>query len=110
MSTYFITRHAGAHDWAAEIGLTVDQVLDHLDPAVLLPGDCVIGVLPVHLAAEVCRRGARYLHLSLDLPPEARGRELSAAEMRAYGARVEEFVVVGSDGRKFPPVSNAPRK
>jgi CRISPR-associated protein Csx16 len=41
----------------------------------------------------VCGRGARYLHLVLELPPERRGRELSAADMVACGARLEEYRV-----------------
>ena len=57
------------------------------------PGDVVIGTLPVNLVAEVCARGARYLNLSLDLPPEARGRELTADELETFGARVEEYRV-----------------
>lgn len=65
----------------------------HLDPALLAPGDLVIGTLPLHLAAAACARGARCLCLVVDLPAGARGRELSAAELDAYGARLEEFVV-----------------
>ncbi len=93
MTTYFITRHPGARDWAAAEGLSVDRLIDHLDPALIHPGDTVIGSLPVNLAAEVCARGGAYLHLSLDLPAELRGRELSADQMRACGARLERFVV-----------------
>jgi CRISPR-associated protein Csx16 len=52
-----------------------------------------MGTLPVNLAAEVCARGGRYLHLTLDLPPEARGRDLSAEEMERFGARLTEFFV-----------------
>jgi CRISPR-associated protein Csx16 len=37
------------------------------DVARVRAGDREIGSLPVHLAADVCVRGARYLHLSLDL-------------------------------------------
>lgn len=99
MTTWFITRHPGARQWAAEIGIAVDAVLDHLDPAQVQPGDRVIGILPVHLAADVCQRGGRYFHLSLDLPPEARGRELTAEDMRRYGARVEEFCITEQSGR-----------
>ncbi|MBK1645214.1 CRISPR-associated protein Csx16 [Thiocapsa imhoffii] len=91
MTTYFVSRHPGARDWAAEEGLTVDAVIDHLDPAIIEPGDILIGSLPVNLAAEVCARGARYLNLSLDLPAAWRGVELSAEQMRACGARVEEY-------------------
>ena len=93
MSTHFVTRHPGARTWAAEEGFAVERVLAHLDPAMIDPGDVVIGSLPVNLAAEVCARGGRYLHLSLDLPLARRGRELSAEQMRACGARVEEYQV-----------------
>jgi CRISPR-associated protein Csx16 len=91
MTTYFVSRHPGAHDWAVEEGLTVDAVVTHLDPRTVEPGDRVIGSLPVNLAAAVCARGARYLHLSLELPAPLRGRELDAAQMRACGARIEEY-------------------
>jgi CRISPR-associated protein Csx16 len=93
MTTYFVTRHGGARDWAAEEGISVDQVIDHLDPLLIRRGDTVIGSLPVNLAAEVCERGGTYLHLSLELPSELRGRELSPAEMRACGAHIEHYSV-----------------
>ena len=94
MTTYFITRHPGAIEWAARQGIAVDVCLKHLDNLCMLQsGDTVAGILPVNLAAEVCARGVRYLHLSLELPPEARGRELTAGEMTVYGARLEEFMV-----------------
>lgn len=93
MTTYLITRHPGAKQWAEEEGIIVDQLIDHLDMAIVRPGDIVIGTLPVNLAAEVCARGGRYFHLSLDLPPEWRGRELTAEDMRGFGARIEEYRV-----------------
>ena len=66
-------------------------MIDHLDPTLIQPGDTLIGSLPVNLAAEVCERGGRYLHLSLDLPAPLRGQELNARQMRACGARIEEY-------------------
>lgn len=93
MTIYLISRHAGAIDWAKQAGFRIDRVLGHLDPEVLAPGDWVLGTLPVHLAAAVCECGARYFHLSLDLPEERRGTELSAEELRQFGARFEEYQV-----------------
>lgn len=93
MTTYFVSRHPGAHDWAAEEGIHVDLVVTHLDPARVAAGDRVIGSLPVNLAAEVCQRGAHYLHLSLTLPVALRGQELQAAQMRACGACIEEYSI-----------------
>jgi CRISPR-associated protein Csx16 len=65
----------------------------HLDPAQIQPGDKVLGTLPVNLAAEVCARGGHYLHLTINLPEDWRGRELSADDMRRFGAGLEEFEV-----------------
>lgn len=93
MAFYFVTRHPGACEWARRLGLEVDVWLPHLDPVLVRPGDVVAGILPVNLAAIVCEQGGRYLSLSLSLPPEARGRELSAEELERFGARLEEYVV-----------------
>jgi CRISPR-associated protein Csx16 len=92
-TTYLVTRHPGAREWAEQEGIAVDRVVDHLDVGQIRDGDVVIGSLPVNLAAEVCARGGRYLHLSLHLPPELRGKELTVEDMRRLGARVEEHVV-----------------
>ena len=93
MTTYLITRHPGAKQWAADEGVMVDAQLDHLDVDIIQTGDTVIGSLPVNLAAEVCARGGRYLHLSLNLPADWRGRELQPEDMRRFGARLEPFEI-----------------
>ena len=93
MTVWFVSRHRGAQQWAADEGFAVDRLITHLDPASIAAGDVVIGSLPVNLAAEVCARGARYLHLSLPLPPELRGKELSADDLRRLGATLREFHV-----------------
>jgi len=95
-TTYFVSRHPGAREWAAGEGFKVDQVVEHLNVDAITPGDTVIGSLPVNLAAEVCERGASYLHLVLPLAPTQRGQELSAADMRKQGARIEPFHICRS--------------
>jgi CRISPR-associated protein Csx16 len=99
MTTYFVTRHPGAKEWARHRGVSVDRQVDHLDVEQIVAGDSVIGTLPVNLAAEVCARGGRYLHLTLEQPTETRGRELTAVDMERLGAQVEEYWVARSDGR-----------
>ena len=90
--TYFITRHAGAIEWARRNG--IDAVhLAHLDPTKICAGDAVLGTLPVNVAAEVIARGARYYHLSLNVPDHARGHELSPDMMDDFGAVLEEYSV-----------------
>ncbi|WP_031433640.1 CRISPR-associated protein Csx16 [Methylomarinum vadi] len=91
MTTYFISRHPGAQQWAREHGICVDIQLAHLDISDVQAGDVVIGSLPVNLVAELIRKQARYLHLVLDLPHAWRGKELSAAQMKECNARLEEY-------------------
>lgn len=91
--TYFVSRHAGAKEWATRQGFDA-EVIGHFDPECTNEGDTVIGTLPINLAAAVFKNGGRYLHLTLDLTPEDRGRELTADRMAELGARLEEYAVV----------------
>jgi CRISPR-associated protein Csx16 len=106
MTTYFVSRHPGALDWAHRQGLAVDQWLAHLNAEQVRPGDTVAGTLPVHLAAQVCERGARYLHLCVDVPSHGRGREMSAEELVQAGARLAPFEIraqsIGQKGSHAP--------
>jgi putative CRISPR-associated protein (TIGR02620 family) len=93
MTTWFVSRHKGAIQWANSAGIKVASkgIVSSLDIEQVRSGDNVVGTLPINLAAEVARRGAHYEHLALDLPDEARGQELSAEDMRRYGARLEHY-------------------
>lgn len=101
MTVFLVTRHSGAVQWIAARGIVVDQHCPHLDPAEIGAGDTVIGTLPVHLAASICARGGRYVHLSIDLQSDARGRELGADELDRYGARLDAFEVRAIAGAKW---------
>lgn len=98
MTVYCLSRHPGAIDWLREQGVQADVVLEHVDCLSVEPGDTVIGTLPLGLAATLCAAGAEVVALCLELPPEARGRELSAEQMKRYGARLRRFVVLEKDG------------
>lgn len=90
MTTYAITRHAGAKHWLAHHA-RVDAYLSHLDVGVLQAGDCVIGLLPAHLVAQLCAQGVRYLHLAMEVPEALRGLELTLEQMQACNARLIEI-------------------
>lgn len=96
MTTLLISRHPSSIAWVKN-KVTVDKVLTHLtadDIAQLTPEQTVIGTLPIHLAAAVCEKGATFVYLSLDTPPELRGAELSVEQMDALGARLESYRVI----------------
>lgn len=94
MTVWFVTRHAGAKEWAKAQGISVDRVVDHLVIGEVQAGDLVLGSLPVNLVAELNSKGARYFHLTLDLSEELRGKEISAELMQQLGAKLEEFTVI----------------
>ncbi len=91
--TWFVSRHPGAIEWAKRQGLAIDRWVEHLDPSAVGAGDTVIGTLPVNLAATICERGAHYFHLSLKVPAEWRGRELSADDLRSLAVHIEPFFI-----------------
>lgn len=92
---YFITRHIGALEWAAHTGFAFDVHQAHLDDIERYQyGDIVAGTLPINLVADLLQQGVIYLHLSLIIPPQLRGVELSAQQLFECEARLEEFTVM----------------
>lgn len=77
--------------WAQRQALSIDRYVAHLATEQIKPGDTIIGSLPVNLAAAICARGARYLHLSMELPEHLRGQELSADQLESLGARLTAY-------------------
>lgn len=92
-ATWFVSRHPGTIAWAKKKPLAIDRWVAHLNPCDVRAGDTVIGTLPVNLAAKVCERGARYLHLSLDVPAEWRGREMTVDELMSIKAELKTFYI-----------------
>ena len=98
MTRWLVTRHPGALVWLRQQGVEA-TALAHLDPARISPGDEIYGTLPLHLAAEVSVRGARFFYLAIDVPAELRGQELDAALMSRLGARLQEYRVLPAEAR-----------
>lgn len=91
MTTFFISRHLGAIQWIRQQGIQVEHFVSHLNLESISTGDIVIGTLPLQLAYAVQFRGARYLHLSVEVPNEWRGKELTADQLIEFGAMLIEF-------------------
>lgn len=90
MNTLIVTRHPGAINFLQRKGFSGD-VVDHFEPSMAQSGMTVIGVLPVHLIAQVLESGCRYIQIILpQLPPEMRGKELTPSEMEEYGGKLVE--------------------
>ena len=94
---FFVSRHPGAIEWAARHGILGAELAPHFDPENVEAGDMVIGTLPINLVAAVNSRGGIYQHLTMDLPADAHGKELTADDMDKYGARLETFYAASPD-------------
>lgn len=88
-----VTRHPGAADWVQSLLRQPVQVVSHLHEHAIEPGVRYVGVFPLNLAAAICAAGAECWAISLQLPPELRGQELSAAQLDALGARLVRYQV-----------------
>ena len=92
---YLVTRHPGAKEWMQNQFHETVKHITHLDKeTTLLVGDCVAGSLPVHQVASLNAAGVRYLHLCMDMPANLRGQELSAEQLDALGARLQDYHVL----------------
>ena len=98
----FVSRHRGAWDWFKASPYFEKfqdvELVPHLDTSIISKGDVVIGTLPIHLAAEVCKKGAEFWYLSLNLTPDQRGKELSASEMAEVDGSLSRFSVILKKG------------
>ena len=94
MTIYLVTRHQGAIDWINHQGITYEKHLTHLhDVNILQAADVVVGSLPINIVADICERGATYVHLSLYIPEELRGKELTVQQLDDLNAQLESYHV-----------------
>lgn len=90
---WFVSRHPGARSWVKSQQLNIDRFASHLDIEQIQTGDTVIGTLPIHLAQQVCHRGGRYLHLTVNLPEHLRGKELTEIDLLELDAQIQEYII-----------------
>lgn len=88
MSVLVVTRHAGTVEWLRQQGV-VGEVVSHVTPE-QVSGRDVVGILPVNLAALA---NSVAMVVFDNLPPEARGKELTPEEMDEYGASLRKYRV-----------------
>ena len=88
-----VTRHNSTPAWLLKKGIEVDEVIPHLDVSAVSKGDFVVGNLPVQMAYDVIKKGATYCNLSLDMPFELRGKELTLEEIERCEPKLEIFDV-----------------
>lgn len=93
MADYLVGRHKGAVEWARRKGIEAEykEHFEDADVAAIREGDRVYGPLPIQIVAEINRLGGHYFHIEMNVPKDARGRELSADEMEQFKAKEVEY-------------------
>lgn len=95
----FVTRHKGAIEWARRHGVLgtktvfaktvpnlTEDILSEINEKYTIVGD-----LPVHIAARVCAKGARFFYLDIGDKDKSSIKELTANEMEMCGTRIIEY-------------------
>lgn len=93
MTIWFVSRHQGAIEWIQQQGIQIDRFESHLDVSLVQTGDVVIGTLPIHLAAQVCEKGATFYFLSVNVSREQRGTELTAKQISEQGGCLQSYLI-----------------
>lgn len=101
MNVYLISRHSAAVEWLRSQSFSSATHVPHADEgfwAGLKAGDLVIGTLPMHLAAKAVEVTGRPVgFLSLFVPEDERGKELSVADMERLGASIRWYHVAEAE-------------
>lgn len=99
MSVYFVSRHIASVEWFKKQEIEVDVWLTHLDDETpLRADDVVIGNLPINIVATLSSKRIHYIHLSIEVPEELRGVELSFDHLNKYPPKLLAFRVQVDDG------------
>ena len=88
MKTKIVTRHPALIEYLSEHGIKAEETLSHAGVEDVR-GQDVVGVLPMSLACEC----ARFREVSMRIPTELRGQEMSIEQIRACNPRIVEYKI-----------------
>ena len=84
MEVVIVSRHPATVNYLKTV-FPEAKVVSHISSIDEIPnGSLVIGNLPIHMIAELIKKGCRFVLVSLEIPRELRGKELSESELRKY--------------------------
>ena len=87
-----VSRHQGAIEWAQQVTI-FDKIVSHFNINEIKAHDCIYGNLPIHIAAQICDKKARYFHLVLNITKAMRGQELTAEQLAKNNASFKEYII-----------------
>lgn len=89
MRVAIVSRHKSTIDFVKAMFRDV-TVLEHVnDIEELKDFDLIVGNLPLPMVAEIKRMGKRFVMVSLNIPKELRGKELTLEELHKFAELIE---------------------
>lgn len=97
-----VTRHAAAQNIITKMFPDYQiEVREHYKAGDETGFEMVVGILPINLVADLNAKGVRFQMLTMNIPAELRGVELTEEQMAACGVKLEEFEVKRTPVRKI---------
>lgn len=93
-AVWIASRHPGILAWCYMQGIRPLHAVTHLDPTRPAPGDIVVGVFRLSLAARLLERGVRCVNLTIDSEHHEHDYELTPAQLRRCGARLQPVELI----------------
>ena len=84
-----VTKHHALPEYLAEQGFDFDEVIERIDNPAQIRDCIVIGVIPLHLAAEAYR----VVEIPLRMTEELKAKDLTLEEIRKIARRPRTFMV-----------------
>lgn len=88
-----ITRHPAFVEYLLDKGIIKEgeyEVIEHASPEKIMKRRVIASGLPLHLAC-LCER---VFTVSINLPLELRGKELTLEDMKKYAGDIQEYIVL----------------
>lgn len=100
-----VTRHAAAQNIITKMFPDYQiEVREHYKAGDETGFEMVVGILPINLVADLNAKGVRFQMLTMSIPAELRGVELTEEQMAACGVKLEEFEVKRTSRTPRTPV------
>ena len=97
MTIYIVTRHCASREWILNnLPHSTDETIvqSHLDPNVIQQGDVVVGVLPLHIIAQIYDKGGTFYAFDIVIDKNLRGKELSKKDLVQCQPTLTKYTVI----------------
>lgn len=87
----FVSRHKGAYGWFNKHHPKLAENCEYKNHIITeeIAGNIIIGTLPINLSVNA----EEYWHLTMNIPAEMRGKELTIEDMEALDCKIERYEI-----------------